>query len=87
MAEKDSAVGELTARIAELENQSAAVAEQLEQARCAEREAAAAATEAGTRAAAVEARAGAFQEAHDALLQRITPETPRRHQAEGETDA
>lgn len=73
-AEKDSAVAELTARIAELERRSIAVAEQLEQARAAEREAAAAASAAATRAAAAEARAGALREAHDALLQRITPE-------------
>jgi chromosome segregation ATPase len=86
-AEKDSAVAELTARISELERQFAATGEQLEQARSAEREAAAAATAAGTRAAAAEARASALQEAHDALLQRITPEAPKEPSAAGEPGA
>ncbi|MFJ6303098.1 DNA-binding protein [Pseudarthrobacter oxydans] len=86
-ADKDSAVAELTARIAELERQSAATGEQLEQARAAERGAAAAATAAGTRAAAAEARATALQEAHDALLQRITPEAPREMPDERESGA
>jgi hypothetical protein len=61
--------------------------EQLEQARAAEREAAAAAAAAVTRAAAAEARAGALQEAHDALLQRITPETPRDTSPDGSSGA
>jgi hypothetical protein len=81
--EKESAVAELTARIPELEHLSAAAAEQLEQARSAGAETAAA----WARAAAVEARAGALQEAHDALLQRITPQTPREASAEGAADA
>ncbi|MFJ6376310.1 DNA-binding protein [Pseudarthrobacter oxydans] len=86
-ADKESAVAELTARIAELERQSAATGEQLEQARSTERESAAAATAAGTRAAAAEARANALQEAHDALLQRITPQAPREASAKGKPDA
>lgn len=75
---------ELTARIAELERQVAGTGERLEQARSAEREAAAAATASGTRAAAAEARAAALQEAHDALLQRIIPEVLREAPTEGE---
>jgi chromosome segregation ATPase len=76
-AEKDDAVSELTAKIAELERQLAGAAEQVDQARSAERQAAADANAAGTRAAAAEARAAALQEAHDALLQRITPQGPQ----------
>jgi chromosome segregation ATPase len=86
-AEKDAAVAELTARIAELESQGSVMVEQLEQARAAERDAAAAASAAVTRAAAAEARAGALQEAHDALLQRITPETPRDTSPDGSSGA
>jgi hypothetical protein len=42
---------------------------------------------AGTRLAAAEARADALQKAHDALLQRIMPETsPEAKQAIGEED-
>lgn len=86
-AAKESAATEFAARIAELEDQAAAMSEQLAQARTAERDAAAAAAAAGTRAAAAEARAGTLQEAHDALLQRITPEAPQQANAEGSPDA
>jgi chromosome segregation ATPase len=65
-AEKDAAVTELTARIAALEAQVAAAGEQLAQARAAEQEASVAA-----------ARAKTLQEAHDALLDRVAPATPR----------
>ena len=75
-AEKDSAVAELTTRITALETELAAAVEQLEQAKVTEREAAGEASAALTRLAAAEARAGTLQQAHDALLQRITPETP-----------
>ncbi len=74
-AEKDAAVTELSARIATLETQVAAAGEQLAQARAAEQAAAREASAAAARLAAAEARAGTLQEAHDALLARITPAT------------
>jgi chromosome segregation ATPase len=74
-AEKESAVAELSARVDTLESELAAAREQLGRARAAEQEARRAATDAETRVAAAEARAGALQEAHDGLLQRITPDT------------
>jgi hypothetical protein len=49
---------------------------QLEQARAAEQEAAREASAALTRLAAAEARSVTLQQAHDALLARIVPETP-----------
>jgi hypothetical protein len=49
---------------------------QLEQARAAEQQASNTAADAATRLAAAEARAKTLQKAHDALLQRIVPETP-----------
>jgi hypothetical protein len=49
---------------------------QLEQARTAEQQASNTAADAATRLAAAEARAETLQKAHDALLQRIVPETP-----------
>lgn len=55
----------------------------MDQARSAEREAAAAATAAGPRAVTAEARAVALREGHDALLQRITPETRWKASAKG----
>jgi oligoendopeptidase F len=73
-AEKDAAVTELTARVTALETDLTAAGEQLEQARAAAQEAAREASEAVTRLAAAEARASTLQQAHDALLQRITPE-------------
>ena len=73
-ADKESAIAELTARVEELEHRLAGNAEQLEQAQAAWQDATAAAAAAATRAAAAEARAVALQEAHTALLQRITPE-------------
>jgi chromosome segregation ATPase len=86
-AEKDSAVTELTARIAAMETDVAAAGEQLEQARAAAQEAAREVSAAGTRLAAAEARAVTLQKAHDALLQRIMPETqPEAKQATGEED-
>jgi chromosome segregation ATPase len=86
-AEKDSAVTELTARIAALETDVAAAGEQLAQARAAAQEAAREVSAAGTRLAAAEARADTLQKAHDALLQRIMPETqPEAKQATGEED-
>jgi chromosome segregation ATPase len=77
-AEKDAAVTELTARITALETDVAAAGEQLEQARAAEQEAAREASAALTRLAAAEARAITLQQAHDALLARVVPETPPR---------
>lgn len=74
-AEKDTAVADLSARIAALESELAAAADQLARAQAAEQEARKEAADAATRAAAAEARGGALQEAHDALLQRITPNT------------
>lgn len=75
-AEKEAAVAELSSRIAALESDLAAAGEHLARAQAAEQEARKEAADAGTRAAAAaEARAGALQEAHDALLQRITPNT------------
>ncbi|WP_456506266.1 DNA-binding protein [Arthrobacter sp. UYCu723] len=75
-AEKDAAVTELTARVAALDTQAAAMEAQLEQARVAEQQASSAAADAVARVAAAEARAETLQKAHDALLQRIVPETP-----------
>jgi chromosome segregation ATPase len=75
-AEKESAAAELTAQIEELQRKVAANADQLEQARAAEQEATSAAAAATTRAAAAEARAEALQEAHNSLLERITPQPP-----------
>lgn len=85
--EKDAAVTEFGARITALENQAAAMAKQLKTAQEAEREAAAALAAATTRAAAAEARADALQGAHDALLQRITPEPPQESAPAGQPDA
>jgi hypothetical protein len=86
-AEKDSAVTEFTARIAALETQVAAAGEQLEQAQAAGQEAVREASAAVTRLASAEARAGTLQEAHDALLQRIMPETkPEAKRAGGEEE-
>lgn len=73
-AEKDAAVTELTGRVTALETDVAAAGVQLERARAAAQEAAREASESLTRLAAAEARAGTLQQAHDALLQRITPE-------------
>ena len=75
-AEKDAAVTELTARVNALDTQAAAMKVQLEQARTAEQQASNTAADAATRVAAAEARAETLQKAHDALLQRIAPETP-----------
>ncbi|MGY2747352.1 hypothetical protein ACVWZ8_004534 [Arthrobacter sp. UYCu723] len=73
--EKDAAVTELTARVTALETHAAAIQSQLAQARAAEQQASAAAADASARVAAAEARAETLQKAHDALLQRIVPET------------
>ncbi len=75
-AEKDAAVAELTARVTALDTQAAAIQAQLEQARAAEQQASSTAADAAARVAAAEARAETLQKAHDALLQRIVPETP-----------
>jgi chromosome segregation ATPase len=75
-AEKDATVTELTTRITALDTQAAAMKAQLEQARTAEQQASNTAADAATRLAAAEARAETLQQAHDALLQRIVPETP-----------
>jgi chromosome segregation ATPase len=75
-AEKDATVTELTARVTALDTQTAAMEAQLEQARTAEQQAGNTAADAATRLAAAEARAETLQQAHDALLQRIVPETP-----------
>ena len=75
-AEKDSAVTELTARITGLEAELATAGEQLVSARTAAQDAAREAAAALTRVAAAEARTSTLQEAHEALLQRITPQTP-----------
>ncbi|AOT05921.1 DNA-binding protein [Arthrobacter sp. U41] len=75
-AEKDSAVTELTARITALEAQLAATGEQFALAQTAAQDATREAAAALTRLAAAEARTSTLQEAHDALLQRITPQTP-----------
>jgi chromosome segregation ATPase len=86
-AEKDAAVTELTDRVAALESQVTAAGEQLEQAQAAEQSAAREAAAAVTRLAAAAARAGALQEAHDALLQRIMPDArPEAERASGEED-
>ncbi|MDI3243019.1 DNA-binding protein [Arthrobacter sp. AL08] len=77
--EKDAAVTELTARVNALKTQAAEMTAQLEQARAAEQQASAAAADAAARVAAAEARAETLQKAHDALLQRIVPETPDKN--------
>ena len=74
-AENDSVVTEYSVRVAALESELAAAGEQLARAQAAEQEARRAATDAEARVAAAEARAGALQEAHDALLRRIAPDT------------
>ncbi|MDQ1667873.1 MAG: hypothetical protein QOH75_3904, partial [Actinomycetota bacterium] len=56
--------------------QAAAMKAQLEQARAAEQQASSTAADAAARLAAAETRAETLQQAHDALLQRIVPETP-----------
>lgn len=76
-AEKESGVTELTAKIEELERRLTTNIEQLERARSAAQEAMAEAAAAATRTAAAQGRADALQEAHEALLQRITPEQPQ----------
>jgi len=68
-----------------METDVAAAGEQLAQARAAAQEAGREVSAAGTRLAAAEARAVTLQKAHDALLQRIMPETqPEAKQATGE---
>lgn len=76
---KDAAVAELTARVNVLETQAAEMTAQLEQARAAEQQASTTAADAAARVAAAEARAETLQKAHDALLQRIVPETPDKN--------
>lgn len=83
-AGKDAAVTELTARITALETDVAAAGEQLEQARAAAQAAAREASAALTRLAAAEARASTLQQAHDALLARIVPETPPRKEPQAD---
>jgi chromosome segregation ATPase len=84
-AEKDAAVAELTARITALETQLAATGEQLALVQAAAQDASRESSAALTRLAAAEARTSTLQEAHDALLQRITPQsTPEVKQGKGE---
>ncbi|WP_226758528.1 DNA-binding protein [Arthrobacter sp. SO3] len=78
-AEKDAAVTELTARVTAMDTQAAAIQAQLERARAAEQRASNTAADAAARVAAAEARAETLQKAHDALLQRIVPETPDKN--------
>ncbi|MFM9432963.1 DNA-binding protein [Arthrobacter sp. MP_2.3] len=78
-AEKDAAVTELTARVTAMDTQAAAMEAQLGQARAAEQQASSTAADAAARVAAAEARAETLQKAHDALLQRIVPETPDKN--------
>lgn len=75
-AEKDSVVTELTTRITGLESQMTVMEGELDQARTAEQKALKDTAAVETRLAAAEARADTLQKAHDALLQRIMPETP-----------
>lgn len=83
-AEKDAAVTDLKARITALETGAAAAAGQLGQARAAAQEAAREASTALTRLAAAEARSATLEQAHDALLARVVPETPPRKEPQAE---
>ncbi|WP_427006133.1 DNA-binding protein [Pseudarthrobacter sp. H2] len=83
-AEKDAAVTELTARVTALETEAAAAGEQLEEAQAAAQEAVREASAALTKLAGAEARSLTLQQAHDALLQRIVPETPPRNEPQAD---
>jgi chromosome segregation ATPase len=81
-AEKDSAAAEFQARIIALESgvkaleqRLAALGSELEEARAAERAAAGAAAEAEKKLASAEARSTTLEKVHNALLQRVAPET------------
>lgn len=81
-AEKDSAAAEHQARVTALESQVkaleqqlAAVGSELEASRTAERAAAGAAAEAEKKLASAEARSTTLEKVHNALLQRVAPET------------
>lgn len=80
--EKESAATDFQARIAAmeskaeaLEHQLAAVRSELEESRAAERAAAGAAAEAEKKLASAEARSSTLEKVHNALLQRVAPET------------
>ncbi|MDR7166242.1 chromosome segregation ATPase [Pseudarthrobacter oxydans] len=81
-AEKESAAAEFQARIIALESgvkaleqRLAALGSELEEARAAERAAAGAAAEAEKKLASAEARSTTLEKVHNALLQRVAPET------------
>lgn len=81
-AEKESAAAEFQARITALESgvkaleqRLAALGSELEEARAAERAAAGAAAEAEKKLASAEARSTTLEKVHNALLQRVAPET------------
>lgn len=81
-AEKESAAAEFQARITAaesgvkaLEQRLAALGSELEEARAAERAAAGAAAEAEKKLASAEARSTTLEKVHNALLQRVAPET------------
>ena len=81
-AEKESAATEFQARITGLESgvkaleqRLAALGSELQETRAAERAAAAAAAEAERKLASAEARSTTLEKVHNALLQRVAPET------------
>ncbi|SDQ09354.1 DNA-binding protein [Pseudarthrobacter chlorophenolicus] len=81
-AEKESAAAEFQARITGLESgvkaleqRLAALGAELQEARAAERASAAAAAEAERKLASAEARSTTLEKVHNALLQRVAPET------------
>ncbi|WP_461186739.1 DNA-binding protein [Arthrobacter sp. Z4-13] len=81
-AEKESAAAEFQTRIAALESgvkaleqRLADLGSELEEARAAERDAAGAAAEAEKKLASAESRSTTLEKVHNALLQRVAPET------------
>jgi chromosome segregation ATPase len=81
-AEKESAAAEFQARITAaesgvkaLEQRLGALGSELEEARAAERAAAGAAAEVEKKLASAEARSATLERVHNALLERVTPET------------
>jgi hypothetical protein len=81
-AEKDTAAAQAEVKIAELEQQLTALGDQLRDARAAEHAAQEQAQAAATQLAAAEARNTALSEAHEALLQRITPASSDTNESE-----
>lgn len=73
-AEKDKIAADSAVKLKELEARQTAIEEQLRQAKSAELDAIREAAATATKLAVAEARAATLQEAHEALLQRITPE-------------